>query len=163
MVRCSFGKNEVWQSFIKSNGQHLPRVSSATGSGGSRPTGCTVCPLLRPSRNDLIYIITISFCSFFSSIFIDLILKFYYLLYLLLLLLLNDYFYFERSMIFLEIILFETMQKNRDGRSFMLAAMNYYFLFLCFLLFFFSFFCKYYGFDWIVKRRLEDRMERIVI
>lgn len=84
---------------------------------------------------------------FFFINFIDLILKVYYLLYLLLLLLLNDYFYFERSMIFLEIILFETMQKNRDGRSFMLAAMNYYFLFLCFLLFFFSFFCKYYGFD----------------
>lgn len=96
-----------------------------------------MCPLLRPSRNDLIYIITISFCSFFSSIFIDLILKFYYLLLLLLLLLLNDYFYFERSMIFLEIILFETMQKNRDGRSFMLAAMNYYFFFCVFC---FSFF-----------------------
>lgn len=30
-------------------GQHLPRVSSWTGSGGSRPTGRTVCPLLRSS------------------------------------------------------------------------------------------------------------------
>jgi len=37
LVRNSFGK-ETRQSFIKSNGQHLPRVSSATESDGGRVT-----------------------------------------------------------------------------------------------------------------------------
>lgn len=36
-VGNSFGK-ETRQSFIKSNGQHLPRVSSATGSDDGRVT-----------------------------------------------------------------------------------------------------------------------------